>query len=66
MIGSILGYDDISFLYNEYLKAEDINLFIANTDGKFRVNRSELEMIWQAFDRVSEHNTKKKWWCDIW
>ena len=65
-MASILSNDDISFLYDEYLKAEDINLFIANTDGKFRVNRSELEMIWQAFDKVSEYNPRKKWWSDAW
>ena len=66
MIGSILSYDDISFLYDEYLKSEDIDLFVKNTDGKFRVNRSELEMIWQAFDKVSEYHSRKKWWCDAW
>ena len=66
MIGSILSYDDISFLYDEYLKTEDIDLFVKNTDGKFRVNRSELEMIWQAFDKASEYHPRKKWWCDAW
>jgi len=66
LIGSILSYDDISFLYDEYLKSEDIDLFVKNTDGKFRVNRSELEMIWQAFDKVSEYHSRKKWWCDAW
>ena len=66
ILASILSNDDISFLYDEYLKAEDINLFVKNTDGKFRVNRSELEMIWQAFDKVSEYNPRKKWWCDAW
>ena len=66
MLASILSNNDISFLYDEYLKDAGIDVFIENTDGKFRVNRSELEMIWQAFDKSAEYHPRKKWWSDAW